>query len=66
MLPCGPDPVLSSLLLRVSDRGNWIGGIPIVESLRGVEEGVEGAADNDDTCDVVVAWLGCSGLIEAV
>lgn len=54
------------MLLRDSDRGNDIGGIPGTESLRGVADGVEGAADNDDTCDVVVAWLGCSGVIEGL
>lgn len=62
LLPCGPGSSLPFLLLEDSDCCNGIGGIPIAEPLRDVEAGVEGAADNEDTCDVVVAWLGCSGL----
>lgn len=40
--------------------------MPTPESCRGGEDGVEGAADSDETCDVVVAWLGCSAGTEGL
>lgn len=67
LLPCGSDPFLPSFVLLESTSGRGGGGIPLSDLLLGVEgAGVAGdsgrlAADKDDTCDVVVAWLGCGG-----
>lgn len=63
LLPCWLDKLLPSFLPSELNFGS--GGIPLSESPLRVE-GVTGVVDEDETCDVVVAWLGCSGVLDAL